>query len=60
MKIRFIFKGGATLDVECTECTINRSMGEFVGYEMKGISENKPLYINLDEVVAIVRMGAIS
>lgn len=56
MTIRIVLKNGVVFDVKCTEFTLKRDgIGNVVGYDIKGITENKPIYVNLEQVAAIVR-----
>lgn len=57
MTIRFILKSGVQFDVKCSEFTLKRNgLEQMKGYEIKGITENSPLYVDLEEVVAIIRV----
>lgn len=57
MSIRVIFKSGVDFVVKCDEFTLTRNGLEQVkGYEIKGISENKPLYLDFEQIAAIVRV----
>lgn len=56
MTIRIILKSGVVFDVKCTEFTLDRDgLGNVVGYDIKGITENKPIYLDFEQVAAIVR-----
>ena len=56
LHIRFIFKSGSEFTIKCDSFTLSRNaLGQIASYEVKGISENKPLYIDFSEVAAIVR-----
>lgn len=56
MTIRIILKSGVVFDVKCTEFTLTRNgFGIVVKYDIKGITENQPIYIDLEQVAAIVR-----
>ena len=56
MTIRIVLKSGVVFDVKCTEFTLDRNgLGDVVGYDIKGITENKPIYVDLEQVAAIVR-----
>lgn len=56
MTIRIVLKSGVVFDVKCTEFTLDRNgLGNVVGYDIKGITENKPVYLDLEQVAAIVR-----
>lgn len=57
MTIRVIMKSGAEFAVKCDSFTLKQNgLGQYTGYDIKGIVENKPVYINFDEVAAIVRL----
>lgn len=57
MTIRIILKGGAEFAVKCKEFTIQKDgLGNFTGYDIKGITEGKPIYLDFNQVVAIVRV----
>lgn len=56
MTIRIVLKSGVVFDVKCTEFTLTRDgLGNVVGYDIKGITENKPIYVDFEQVAAIVR-----
>lgn len=56
MNIRFILTSGAEFTVECSEYTVTRNAsGQLTGYEINGITKNKPIYVNLDCLAAMVR-----
>lgn len=56
MTIRIILKSGVVFDVKCTEFTLTRNgLGNGVEYDIKGITENQPIYMDLEQVAAIVR-----
>ena len=55
--IRFILKSGALFDMKCDEFTLERNaLGDFAGYKAKGVVQNKLIYIDADQVAAIVRL----
>lgn len=57
MTIKIILKSGVIIPVKCEKFTINRNGFECVtGYEAEGITENKPIYVNWDDISAIVRV----
>ena len=57
MSIRFILKSGAEFTVKCDNVTTNRNrLGEVVGYDFAGITENKPLDVDLTQVAAVIRV----
>ena len=55
MTLCFIFKNGATLDVECEKAKIFTEdiTGKITGYQIDGITRNKPLYTDLSEIACI-------
>lgn len=55
--IRFILKSGALFDMKCDEFTLERNgLGDFADYKAKGVVQNKLIYIDADQVAAIVRL----
>lgn len=56
MSIRIILKSGAEFTVKCDSFTLKRNgFDQITGIEAKGITENKFLHLDFDEVAAIVR-----
>ena len=56
MRIIIAFKNGFTLPVTCEEFVLERTIvGIPYGYEIKGITDNRPLYINFDDVICVYR-----
>lgn len=57
MTIRIILKSGAEFSVKCDKFTIKENgFGQVTGYDIKGITENKPIYLNFEQVAAVVRV----
>ena len=57
MTVRFILKSGAEFSVKCDKFTIKRNaLNQITGYDIKGITENKPVYLDLEQVAAVVRV----
>ena len=57
MTIIFMFKNGEKLKVKCEDCSITTNvMGSLTGYELTGITESKPLYIDMSSVQCIYRV----
>ena len=57
MSIRIILKSGVEFTVKCDKFTLNQNrLGQTIGYDIAGITENKPVYLDFDEVAAIVRL----
>ena len=56
MKIIFVLRNGFTFGVTCEEFSLNRNgLGNYTGYEIKGIKDNKPLFISWEDVVLVYR-----
>lgn len=57
MKIEIVFKNGSKLVITCEEfnITTNRLTGKAESYDIKGIKDNKPLFIDFDEILYITR-----
>lgn len=59
MKIRIYLKSGHVLpDLICEEFEVerHRATGELVGYKFNGGEIPRPVYVDLDQVEAIVRV----
>lgn len=57
MTVRIILKSGAEFSVKCDKFTINRNgFDQVTGYDIKGITENKPVYLDWGQVAAVVRV----
>ena len=57
MSIRIILKSGAEFTVKCDKFTLKQNgLEQITGYEIAGITENKPVYLDFDEVAAIIRL----
>lgn len=56
MHVRVILKSGAEFTIKCDKFTLKTNgLGQTTGYDIKGITENKPLYVDFEEIAAIVR-----
>lgn len=56
MTIRIILKNGSEFSVKCDEFTMKENaLGVVTGYDIKGITENKPVYLDFGQVAAVVR-----
>ena len=56
MTIQVILKSGVTFDIKCSTFTLKRNgLDQVVGYNIKGITANKPVYLDFSEVAAIVQ-----
>ena len=57
MSIRIILKSGVEFTTKCDKFTLKQNgLGQTTGYDIAGITENKPVYLDFDEVAAIVRL----
>ena len=57
MLIRVIMKTGVEFTIKCEKFTTKQDIfGKIIGWEIEGISENKPVYIDFEEIAAIIRL----
>ena len=57
MSIRVIMKSGVEFTIKCEKFTTKQDIfGKIVGWEIEGISENKPVYIDFEGIAAVVRL----
>ena len=57
MSIRVIMKSGIEFTIKCEKFTTKQDIfGKIIGWEIEGISENKPVYIVFEEIAAIIRL----
>lgn len=57
MSIRIILKCGAEFTIKCDKFTLEKNaFGEITSYDISGIAENTPIYLDFDQVAAIVRI----
>lgn len=57
MTVRIILKSGTEFSVKCDKFTITRNaLNQITGYDIKGITENKPVYLDWEQVAAVVRV----
>ena len=57
MSIRVIMKSGVEFTIKCEKFTTKQDMfGKVIGWEIEGISENKPVYIDFEEIAAVIRL----
>lgn len=57
MSIRIILKSGKDFVVKCTKFNLEKNgFGNVTGYEIEGIEENKPIYLDFSQVAAIARV----
>ena len=57
MSIRVIMKSGVEFTIKCEKFTTKQDVfGKIIGWEIEGISENKPVYIDFEVIAAIIRL----
>lgn len=57
MSIRIILKSGAEFTVKCDNFTLTRNgFGIPTNYNFSGITENEPIYLDFDQIAAVVRV----
>lgn len=57
MTIRVILKSGSEFAIKCDKFTIKQNgFGQATGYNIEGITENKPVYLDFEQVAAVVRL----
>lgn len=56
MSMRVILKSGAEFTIKCDKFTLKENgLHGVTEYDIKGITENKPVCLDFEEVAAIVR-----
>ena len=58
MSITIVFKNGYSFNITCESFIIKQDgfgFGQLTGYEIKGIKDRKPMYINLEDVMCVHR-----
>lgn len=58
VSLRFILKNGSEFTVKCTEYTFEQSKvtNGLLYFKLKGVTENNPIFVNLSEVAAVIRL----
>lgn len=57
MSIRVILKNGVDFTIKCDEFTLKQNgLGMTTGYSINGITENKPIYLEFEQVAAVLRV----
>ena len=57
MTVRIIMKSGTEFSVKCDKFTITKNgLDQVTGYDIKGITENQPIYLDFGQVAAVVRV----
>ncbi len=55
--IRVVLKSGYSFSFKCDSMKTKSTEGELLGYAFEGATENRPMYIRLDNVDAIIDEG---
>lgn len=59
MTVRVILKSGVEFSIKCDKFTLTRNgFQQVTGYNIEGITENKPVYLDFEQVAAVVRVCA--
>lgn len=59
MTVRVILKSGVEFSIKCDNFTLMRNgLQQVMGYNIEGITENKPVYLDFEQVAAVVRVLA--
>lgn len=53
-KVKIILKRGGEIAIKCKNFSISKINGDICGYEINGICGDYPLYINKEEIAAII------
>ena len=57
MSIKVIMKSGVEFTIKCEKFTTRQDIfGKLIGWEIEGISENKPVYIDFEEIAGVIRL----
>ena len=58
VSLRFILKNGSEFTVKCTDYSFEftRMTDSFAAYKLKGVTENNPIFVDLSEVAAVIRL----
>lgn len=57
ISMRVILKSGVEFTTKCDSFTLTRNgLDHVTGYKISGIVENKPVYLDFEQVAAIVRV----
>lgn len=52
--VKIIFKHGGEITVRCENFSLNKYGGSIVGYEISGISGDYPMYIDKEQIAAVL------
>ncbi len=57
MTVRVILKSGVEFSFKCDKFILTRNgFQQVTGYNIEGITENKPVYLDFEQVAAVVRV----
>lgn len=57
MTVRIILKSGVEFSIKCDKFTLIRNgLQQVTGYNIEGIVENKPVYLDFEQVSAVIRV----
>ena len=57
MTVRVILKSGVEFSIKCDKFTLTRNgFQQVTGYNIEGITENKPVYLDFEQVAAVVQV----
>lgn len=56
MTIKVILKHGASFDVKCSDFSFKEEYGSITRYSFEGVTENNPVYLDLNQIAAFVRV----
>ena len=59
-RIRFVLKSGRQLFFNCEEVNIKTINNNLTGCGLMGIGGSRPLFINMEEVAAIINDGEVT
>lgn len=58
--VRFILKNGYEFVVKCENARVTTTVGEITGYSLTGCTANRPLYVCLEQIAAIIDEGTVT
>lgn len=58
-RVRFILKNGCDFIVHCENAKTTMVGGEITAYSLTNISLNRPLYIDIEQIAAVIDEGPI-
>lgn len=57
--VRVILKSGAEFIIGCDKFTVKKDvLGNLVGYEINGMAENKVIYLDVQQIEAVVQLSS--